>query len=123
MPLNIVNGIGNSHKHNFRRRIKAKLVQAFGGKCCCCGYEKSLCSLTFHHLDPMQKEFTIGKVRLTEDDMEKLIIEARKCVMVCNNCHAEIEAGLTGVPETHPEFNEKLFRKFLKDLKKNIDNL
>lgn len=120
MPLNIVNGTGKSQKHNFRRSIKAKLVQAFGGKCCCCGYEKSLCSLTFHHLDPEKKEFTIGKIRLTEDDMEKLILEAKKCVMVCNNCHAEIEAGITEVPKDSICFDEKKFRKSLKEMLKTV---
>ncbi|MCK9615790.1 MAG: hypothetical protein M0R48_09930 [Candidatus Omnitrophica bacterium] len=100
--------------------IKSLLVQSFGGKCCCCGYEKSLCSLTFHHLQPEEKEFTIGKIRLTEEDMEKLISEAKKCVMVCNNCHAEIESGITKVPEDCICFNEKKFRKSLKEILKDV---
>jgi len=79
-----------------------------------------LCSLTFHHLQPEEKEFTIGKIRLTEEDMEKLISEAKKCVMVCNNCHAEIESGITKVPEDCICFNEKKFRKSLKEILKDV---
>ena len=36
------------------------IKQQRGGKCEKCGYDKYLGALDFHHLDPSQKDFTIG---------------------------------------------------------------
>lgn len=30
--------------------------------------------------------------------LEKLRVEARKCVLLCSNCHAEVEDGLASIP-------------------------
>jgi len=82
----------------FRRDQKELLVRLFGGKCRCCGYSRYFRSLQFHHLDPSQKSFGIaggGDCRTTEDLYE----EAKKCVLVCANCHGEIEGGMTPAPE------------------------
>jgi hypothetical protein len=32
--------------------------------------------------------------------LEKLRAEARKCILLCANCHAEVEAGLITLPGT-----------------------
>jgi hypothetical protein len=29
---------------------------------------------------------------------ERLLAEARKCVLLCANCHAEVERGVTKIP-------------------------
>ena len=49
--------------------IKRILVEEAGGACCVCGYS----------LDAYRQE-------------------AKKCVLVCANCHGEIEAGLIPSP-------------------------
>ena len=92
-----------------RKSLKKALVKAFRGCCCCCGYDKSPCSLTFHHLVPSEKRFTFGRVRITDGVVRKLADEARKCVMVCNNCHSEIEAGVREVPADAPCFKAEVF--------------
>lgn len=75
----------------WRNRAKAKLVEYKGGKCQCCGYDKCIKALEFHHLNPTQKDFTIsGKSR----SFEVLKEEANKCILVCSNCHKEIHAGI-----------------------------
>ena len=50
-----------------------------------------------HHIDPKTKEFGIGDTGYTKS-WEKIRNEADKCVLVCANCHREIEAGITQLP-------------------------
>ena len=71
-----------------RMRTKLKAVEYLGGKCCICGYNKSVCALEFHHIDPNKKEFQIGSGRCV--NWEKVKEELKKCVLVCANCHREI---------------------------------
>ena len=77
------------------KRKKQRLVNALGGKCCICGYDKCLSALEFHHTDPNEKDFTIGNN--THIAFEKALKEAKKCILVCANCHREIHAGLIDV--------------------------
>lgn len=74
-----------------RYRIKARLVQLFGGKCNRCGWDKHLAGFEFHHKDPTQKEFGLGKAFTT--NWEKAKQEASKCELLCSCCHKEEHAG------------------------------
>lgn len=78
--------------YEFRRNCKKKLVELFGGKCEICGYNKCLRSLEFHHIDPTTKTFTISKYAVVS--LNRLFEEIKKCILVCGNCHGEIEDGL-----------------------------
>jgi hypothetical protein len=69
------------------------LVDEAGGKCIVCGYDKCHWAFHFHHLDPTTKEFNLAGARQTAS-LEKLRAEAAKCVLLCANCHAEVEAGV-----------------------------
>jgi transposase len=80
------------HVAAWRRRAKARLVEEAGGRCVACGYDASLAALQFHHLDPSTKKFGLSMRGVTRS-MEKLREEAAKCVLLCANCHAEVEAG------------------------------
>lgn len=75
-----------------RRKVKQMLVAEAGGRCRVCGYDRCVAALEFHHLDPRAKEF--GLARRGALSIEKLRVETRKCVLLCSNCHAEVEAGL-----------------------------
>lgn len=79
-----------------RRRVKQILVEEGGGACCICGYSRCIAALHFHHLDPAEKTLpvSLSGVTLSIDFMRA---EARKCVLLCSNCHAEVEAGVTGL--------------------------
>jgi hypothetical protein len=83
-----------------RKTVKRLLVEAFGGKCQIpgCGYDKCIEALEFHHLDRATKSFAISEKGHTVS-FDRALAEARKCVLVCANCHAEIESGVTQVPE------------------------
>jgi transposase-like protein len=80
-----------------RRKVKAILVSEAGGRCCICGYDRSMRALHFHHIDPSQKRHEINAkgVALALDTLRA---EARKCILLCSNCHAEVEDGITVVP-------------------------
>ena len=79
-----------------RARIRAEVIAEAGGCCAICGYSRSPAALQFHHLDPATKEFTLrnGDTR----SLERMRAEAAKCVLLCANCHAEVESGTTQVP-------------------------
>ena len=76
-----------------RRRIKAILVAEAGGRCALCGYDRYLGALQFHHLDPGTKSFGLG-LRGVARSLERCRAEARKCALLCANCHAEVEGGV-----------------------------
>lgn len=76
------------------RRIlrKEKLVDLFGGKCSKCGYNKCQRALQFHHTDPSQKCFEMSSREINHKSWQDIKKEASKCILVCANCHSEIEA-------------------------------
>ena len=80
-----------------RRKVKRILVEEAGGACAICGYDRCVGALQFHHLDPASKRFELSLMGVARalDDLRE---EAQKCVVLCANCHAEVEGGLTQVP-------------------------
>jgi 5-methylcytosine-specific restriction endonuclease McrA len=79
-----------------RRRLKEILVTEAGGRCCICGYDRSVAALHFHHVQPDDKRMAVS-ARGIPYSLETLRAEARKCVLLCSNCHAEVENGLATV--------------------------
>ena len=80
-----------------RRKVKELLVAEAGGACVLCGYSRHPAALQFHHVDPATKSFGLG-VRGITRSIERLRIEAAKCVLLCANCHAELEVGAVALP-------------------------
>lgn len=80
-----------------RRKMKEILVEEAGGSCVICGYAGSPSALEFHHLNPLEKVFQLS-IRGRTVGIDKLRTEARKCVLLCATCHAEVEAGDAEVP-------------------------
>lgn len=79
--------------HSLQKELKRKAVEYKGGKCICCGYDKYIGALEFHHLDPEQKDFQIS--RGFTYNFEKMKPELDKCSLVCSNCHKEIHGKVT----------------------------
>lgn len=101
----------NSILENKRKRRKELRIHVkqnvFGGKCCLCGYNRSLAALDFHHLDKDKKEALIATL-LNEGYVSKLETELQKVILVCKNCHCEIHDGLhTSLPQS-PYHGEQL---------------
>jgi transposase len=80
-----------------RRVVKAALVAEAGGRCCICGYDRCVAALEFHHLDPDSKRLGIAAGGLAHS-LETLRLEISKCVLLCSNCHAEVERGMIALP-------------------------
>jgi hypothetical protein len=91
---------------DWRQRTKERIILAMGGKCVCCGYDKCNWSLALHHLDPNEKDFGFGSIRANCKSWNKIVVELRKCVLVCHNCHGEIHHGLSKVPKECTMFDE-----------------
>jgi|SRR5689334_13900864 transposase-like protein len=75
-----------------RRELRTILVREAGGRCALCGYDKYVGALQFHHVDPSTKAFGLSGRGLTRS-LERLREEAGKCLLLCANCHAEVEGG------------------------------
>ena len=80
-----------------RRNLKEIVVREAGGACRLCGYDAYVGALEFHHLDPMAKRFGLSQGGLTRS-LEAVREEARKCILLCSNCHAEVEGGVRALP-------------------------
>ncbi|HEV3230350.1 MAG TPA: helix-turn-helix domain-containing protein [Solirubrobacteraceae bacterium] len=79
-----------------RRKMKAILVAEAGGRCKLCGYSRYVGALEFHHIDPADKRFALSTDGVTRS-LARARVEAQKCVLLCANCHAEVEGGLAAV--------------------------
>ena len=80
-----------------RRRLKAILVADSGGRCELCGYDRCVAALHFHHRDGHTKAFGLAERGYTRS-LEIVRREAAKCMLLCSNCHAEMEAGMVNAP-------------------------
>ncbi len=98
---------------NFRIRLKERSVYVMGEKCQCCGYNKCITALEFHHLDPLKKDFSFGDN--TNRSWQNTKEELKKCILVCANCHREIHSGLID--------NNKLQSSFIESRAEEIDKL
>jgi transcription elongation factor Elf1 len=79
-----------------RRSLKRAIVEEAGGRCALCGFDGHPAALQFHHLDPSTKSFHVAEGGLTRS-IAKVRAEAEKCVLLCANCHAQVEVGAKSV--------------------------
>lgn len=81
-----------------RRKNKIKLIKHFGNKCHICNYDRCAAALEFHHIDKTTKSFALAQSGLTKS-YNKLLVEANKCILLCANCHREVENNVTTIPD------------------------
>jgi len=80
---------------DIRKRESDRLTKRFmdwkqNKGCACCEEDAPYC-LELHHKDPAQKEIQANK--LYKYKWETFMTEARKCILVCSNCHRKIHYG------------------------------
>ena len=68
-----------------------------GGSCALCGFKEHVAALHFHHRDPALKSHGIAQAGATRS-LARARREAKKCVLLCANCHALVEAGVKELP-------------------------
>ncbi len=76
-----------------RRRVKQVLVEEAGGACRICGYDRCIAALEFHHVAPADKRFSLSE-RGVARSLSRAREEAAKCMLLCSNCHVEVETGM-----------------------------
>jgi transposase-like protein len=87
----------SDHVSARRRRVKAILVAEAGGCCQLCGYDRYAGALQFHHRDPTEKAFGLATQGVARS-LSRARAEVIKCILLCANCHAEVEGGLANIP-------------------------
>lgn len=80
-----------------RRAIKRQLVEEAGGACVLCGYARWPGALQFHHVEAAEKEFHLAQGGYSRS-IARSRAEMEKCVLLCGNCHSEIEGGFATLP-------------------------
>jgi len=77
-----------------RKRLKEEALKMLGGKCKICGYNKCRAAMEFHH-PKGTKEGGIHSF-LKNESRQKLLKEAKKCILLCANCHREVHNRVSG---------------------------
>lgn len=80
-----------------RKELRERAVVFLGGCCQICGYDKCSSAFDFHHINPLEKDFTISARMTSWEAIQK---ELKKCVLLCCRCHREVHDGL------HPGYLE-----------------
>ena len=74
-------------KRGLKRRTD--LIHKLGSKCSICSYDKNYAALVFHHKVPSEKTFELDMRNCSNRKIKALESEAKKCSLLCANCHAE----------------------------------
>ncbi len=78
------------------RKLEVLDILGWEAACMKCGYDTYIGALDFHHIDPSGK---VGNVMAC--DANTVIEEARKCVLICANCHREAHAEMRAAGDPH----------------------
>ena len=86
--VNLSNKCKSCHSNEEMERYykKQAFIDSNKKPCAKCGESRIRC-ISFHHINPREKEFTIGQLRKSSFDVIKSEID--KCVCLCLNCHHE----------------------------------
>jgi 5-methylcytosine-specific restriction endonuclease McrA len=91
-----------------RKDIKEMSVAYKGSSCCVCGYSACIGALEFHHVFPEDKLFAISKKGATRS-WNSVKEELDKCILVCSNCHREIECGIIPPERVNELYDEQRY--------------
>lgn len=70
------------------KQKKTTALNMLGGKCIICDYCDTPEALTFHHVNPLEKDHDL--TRLFTRSLENILPELSKCVILCARCHLEL---------------------------------
>jgi hypothetical protein len=81
----------DSNIENWSRNNKKLYLEYKGLKCEKCNYDKNQQSLSFHHIEPNKKVFSLREVKIKYVfELDNYIKnELDKCIVICRNCHNE----------------------------------
>jgi hypothetical protein len=85
------------YKREERKEFKLLCLEHSDTKCAVCGYDEHWAVLQFHHRNPEEKCFEIGRYKESKTKggiiPPDLQAELDKCMVVCANCHSIIHCG------------------------------
>lgn len=105
---------------NFVKNRKSNLISLFDNKCCLCGFDAFQEALDFHHVNPEEKELSLSSNMMVS--LDKQIAEARKCVLLCANCHRGVHGGYYQIPANYQQFFNEEQAAFLIQRNNEIKN-
>ena len=115
----------NSSDRQNKKGVQRKLflINLMGGKCQMCGYSKNIGAFDFHHEKREDKVFNLDSRTLSNRTMDSIILESKKCILLCSNCHREYhnpELDMSILKEIQfKENNFLLTSKQIKEKRKN----
>lgn len=77
-----------------RAAIHEHIAEIKSRNSCAVCKESTPCCLSFHHLNPVEKEFDIARAARMRPSLAVLKKEILKCVLICHNCHSKLHAGI-----------------------------
>jgi hypothetical protein len=84
------------------------LKRKLGDRCQICG-NKTKAPLQFHHVNPREKRFQLGGP--CHYGFDNVIVEAKKCVLLCEACHARADKGTLLIPQDIISKNHRIIDK------------
>jgi len=94
----------NNKASKIRREFNKKWKSYL--KCSICG-EKSQSCIEFHHVDPTKKINIVSKI-MNNATITAVIKEAKKCVVLCANCHRKIHVNELMITSKHKTLSNKM---------------
>jgi hypothetical protein len=89
----------SQQKKDKRIEFKLELIQLGGGKCLDCGLESNEenppACFDFHHKDPKEKKFSVGRALGHHANKDLSLEEIKKCDLVCATCHRRRHVNLS----------------------------
>lgn len=102
------------------RELRLYLKWLLGLECAICGYDRTSKALEFHHIDPDEKKITVSRATKTQN-YDIILREVRKCVLLCANCHREVEEGLVELCECTIRDQHRLLKARLREKNPTIN--
>ena len=84
-PLQIRKYQGDTNDRAYK--LKLLFIEYLGGCCSDCGFQGQPCQFDLDHINPMEKEYSLGGTKACHLDVDDLITEVKKCQLLCANCH------------------------------------
>lgn len=106
----VKNKIDKNYYCNNKDRIKERYIKTSAKKniwlwshvkceCLLCLENDPVC-LQFHHKNPKTKYKEVSYlIKSNNTNMQKVVDEILKCILVCSNCHCKIHAGKINVDD------------------------
>lgn len=103
------NFCGTCISRNHRYKVADKIYSITGSKCYICGYgdDTKRSVLDFHHMDSKNKLFPLTLTMMGTKSYSDILLELRKCVLLCCRCHREFENGLIEKSKITKAYNEQ----------------